>query len=382
MTEFGFNTSWSNKPGFVTSEALKAQYLTQSMKRLSAAGAAAPVFGFTLNGNNHLNPGFGLITMDKRARKPHRLPAFTPCATSAVATPRRRCVRPGRALTVAVARRLSAARWPRPPRSPRLTGTCAATVATAMRGRRGRRMADRAATTPTCCTRSARSSTPTSTSSGSCRWPPTRRPPCPGPQFGGFFYNGRDERGHLYTSHVVSGVDAGAFADMPQPRITSLFEPTFSGRGTVRVDDLTADPRLSGMPPRHLTVRSYLATPVVVTHRRGHRRPPVRPCRSPAVFDERSERAVRSVAAQAAVAIENARLLAAEQVARRQAEQTTARLALLQEVTARLARTLTTVEAVDAVMETHRVAARRGPGRGVPAHAPRAACRPWPATRG
>ena len=26
--------------------------------------------------------------------------------------------------------------------------------------------------------------------------------------------------GHLYTSHVVSGVDARAFADLPQPRIT------------------------------------------------------------------------------------------------------------------------------------------------------------------
>ena len=60
------------------------------------------------------------------------------------------------------------------------------------------------------------------------------------------------------------------------------------------------------------------------------------------MFNQRSERVVRSVAAQAAVAIENARLLAAEQLARRQAEQTTARLALLQEVTSRLARTLTT----------------------------------------
>ena len=105
------------------------------------------------------------------------------------------------------------------------------------------------------------------------------------------------------------------------------------------------------MPPRHLTVRSYLATPVVSRTGEvigallfGHA--------APSVFDERSERVVRSVAAQAAVAIENARLLEAEQVARRQAEQTTARLALLQEVTARLARTLTTEEAVDAVMET------------------------------
>ena len=74
-----------------------------------------------------------------------------------------------------------------------------------------------------------------------------------GAQFGGFFYNGRDERGQLYTSHVVSGVDPRAFADMPQPRITPLFEPTFSGRGTVRIDDLTARPaseRYAAPPPR------------------------------------------------------------------------------------------------------------------------------------
>jgi serine phosphatase RsbU (regulator of sigma subunit)/anti-sigma regulatory factor (Ser/Thr protein kinase) len=172
-----------------------------------------------------------------------------------------------------------------------------------------------------------------------------------GAQFGGFFYNGRDEAGQHYTSHVLSGVDAAAFADIPQPRITSLFAPTFSGRGTVRIDDLSGDPRLSGLPPRHVPVRSYLATSVVARTGDvigallfGHP--------EPGVFDERSERVVRSVAAQAAVAIENARLLSAEQVARRQAEQTTARLALLQEVTARLARTLTTDEAVDAVMET------------------------------
>ena len=90
---------------------------------------------------------------------------------------------------------------------------------------------------------------------------------------------------------------------------------------------------------------------------------------APSVFDERSERVVRSVAAQAAVAIENARLLEAEQWPARQAEQTTARLALLQEVTARLARTLTTEEAVDAVMETLVSRLGAAPGRGLPAHA-------------
>jgi len=81
----------------------------------------------------------------------------------------------------------------------------------------------------------------------------------------------------------------------------------------VRVEDITKDPRYGrnaphhGMPKGHLPVRSYLAASVVSRTGEvigglffGHSRP--------GVFTERSERLVAGIAAQAAVAIDNARL--------------------------------------------------------------------------
>ena len=192
-----------------------------------------------------------------------------------------------------------------------------------------------------------------------------------GASFGAFFYNARDEHGGLYRLHVLSGADAQTFASMPAPRITSLFAPTFSGRETVRIADLTAGRDRRVVPRGHVPVRSYLATPVVGRTGEvigsllfGHP--------EPHVFDERSERLVRIVAAHAAVAVENARLFEAEQAARREAEATAERLRLLHEVMARLASALTVQDAVDAVMATaaeHLGAARAGvyldDGRGV-----------------
>ena len=58
----------------------------------------------------------------------------------------------------------------------------------------------------------------------------------------------------------------------PHPRATAVFAPTFRGEATVRLDDVTADPRFGqnppfhGMPPGHLPVRSYLAVPVRGMH--------------------------------------------------------------------------------------------------------------------
>ena len=70
------------------------------------------------------------------------------------------------------------------------------------------------------------------------------------------------------------------------------------------------------MPPGHLPVRSYLAVPVVSRSGEvigglffGHP--------EPGVFTERAERLVVGVAAQAAVAIDNARLYEAAQQRRR-----------------------------------------------------------------
>ncbi|WP_375485642.1 SpoIIE family protein phosphatase [uncultured Jatrophihabitans sp.] len=171
-----------------------------------------------------------------------------------------------------------------------------------------------------------------------------------GAQFGAFFYNGRDESGRVYQLHVLSGAGLDTFAAMPEPRITALFEPTFSGTSAVRVDDVTADPRFSGMPPGHLPVRSYLAVPVVTRTGEvigallfGHQ--------DVGNFDTETERTLHVVAAQAAVAVENARLFAAEQAARRRAEDATARLALLQHLAGRLAGALTADETVSAAAE-------------------------------
>jgi PAS domain S-box-containing protein len=148
-------------------------------------------------------------------------------------------------------------------------------------------------------------------------------------EFGAFFYNVMREDGEAYTLYTLSGVPHEAFAKFPMPRNTAIFEPTFRGRGPVRSDDILADPRYGknsphkGMPEGHLPVRSYLAVSVVSRSGEvlgglffGHSQPHV--------FTDRAERIVTGLAAQAAVAIDNARLHQANQqeiVSRRHAEQ-------------------------------------------------------------
>ncbi len=132
-------------------------------------------------------------------------------------------------------------------------------------------------------------------------------------QFGAFFYNLIDERGESYTLYALSGASREAFAGFPMPRNTAVFDPTFRGCGPVRSNDILADPRYGhaaphyGMPKGHLPVRSYLAVPVVSRSGAvlgglffGHA--------EPGQFSDRAERLILVIAAQAAVAIDNARL--------------------------------------------------------------------------
>jgi serine phosphatase RsbU (regulator of sigma subunit) len=131
-----------------------------------------------------------------------------------------------------------------------------------------------------------------------------------GAAFGAFFYNVLGETGESYLLYVISGVDRSAFDKFPMPRNTQVFEQTFRGLGVVRSDDITADPRYGhnaphhGMPEGHLPVRSYLAVPVMSRGTVlggfffGH---PER-----GVFTERHERLVTGLAAQTAVALQNA----------------------------------------------------------------------------
>ena len=136
-----------------------------------------------------------------------------------------------------------------------------------------------------------------------------------GAQFGSFFYNVLDERGESYMLYTLSGVPREAFATFPMPRNTAVFGPTFRGEGVVRLDDVTRDPRYGknppyhGMPAGHLPVRSYLALPVFSRSGEvlgglffGHAE-----CGR---FTARVEHLLTGIAAQAGIAIDNARLFA------------------------------------------------------------------------
>jgi signal transduction histidine kinase/DNA-binding response OmpR family regulator len=146
-----------------------------------------------------------------------------------------------------------------------------------------------------------------------------------GAQFGAFFYNLVDDKGESYTLYTISGVPRAEFDKFPLPRNTALFGPTFRGERIIRLDDVKQDPRYGqnaphhGMPRGHLPVTSYLAVPVVSRTGGaigglflGHEKP--------GMFGERLEPIMAGIAAQLAIAIDNARLLDEEQRARAAAE--------------------------------------------------------------
>ena len=141
-----------------------------------------------------------------------------------------------------------------------------------------------------------------------------------GAKFGAFFYNVDDDAGESYMLYTLSGIPRAAFEKYPMPRNTAVFGPTFRGEDIVRLDDVTADPRYGhnapyqGMPPGHPPVRSYLAASVVSRSGEvlgglffGHDQP--------GVFTAHHEQLLRGIAAQAAVAIDNARLFHSAQSA-------------------------------------------------------------------
>lgn len=139
-----------------------------------------------------------------------------------------------------------------------------------------------------------------------------------GAQFGAFFHNVTNEKGESYLLYTISGVPRSEFEKFPMPRNTAVFGPTFEGSGVVRSDDIRKDPRYGksaphfGMPKGHLPVASYLAVPVISRSGVvlgglffGHE--------DTGVFTARAERIVTGIAGQAAIAMDNARLLKAAQ---------------------------------------------------------------------
>lgn len=144
-------------------------------------------------------------------------------------------------------------------------------------------------------------------------------------RFGSFFYNVYKDEGGSYLLYTLSGVPREAFAHFPMPRATDLFGPTFRGEGTILIDDVKHDYRYGkhspyyGMPPGHLPVTSYLAVPVVSRSGEvigglffGHP--------EPEIFTERDARIIEGIAAQTAIAMDNARLYQRAQVVIRERE--------------------------------------------------------------
>jgi len=132
-----------------------------------------------------------------------------------------------------------------------------------------------------------------------------------GAKFGAFFYNKTDEQGESYMLYTLSGAPREAFEKFGMPRNTAVFHHTFAGLGVVRVADITKDSRYGkndphfGMPKGHLPVVSYLAVPVISRSGKvtgglffGHP--------DPSKFTLEHELLVNSIAAQAAISIDNA----------------------------------------------------------------------------
>lgn len=131
--------------------------------------------------------------------------------------------------------------------------------------------------------------------------------------FGAYFHNVLDETGEYLKLYTLSGAERATFEKLGHPRATAIFSPTFLNEGVVRSEDILADPRYGlsephrGMPKGHLPVRSYLAISVVSRTGKvlgglffGHPQP--------GRFSARHERLMVSLAANAAIAIDNAQL--------------------------------------------------------------------------
>ncbi len=134
-----------------------------------------------------------------------------------------------------------------------------------------------------------------------------------GARYGAFFYNSKTEEGESIMLYTLSGASKKDFEKFGMPRHTDLLRPTFTGKGIIRVDDITKDKRYGnnpphhGMPKGHLPVKSYMALPVMSAGGNvigglifGHPKK--------GMFLKEHEVLVRNITAQAAITLDNSRL--------------------------------------------------------------------------
>src|SRR5712692_9583942 len=117
-----------------------------------------------------------------------------------------------------------------------------------------------------------------------------------------------DETGRGLERFITHGIDPAthaAIGDLPRGR--GILGVLIREAKTLRLHDLTDDPRSVGFPPNHPPMRSFLGVPILL---RGvaYGNLYLTEKETGADFSEADEELVALLASQAAVAIENARL--------------------------------------------------------------------------
>jgi PAS domain S-box-containing protein len=133
-----------------------------------------------------------------------------------------------------------------------------------------------------------------------------------GARFGAFFYNFVNPNGDALMLYTTSGVPKDAFENFSMPHQSAVFKPNFRGEGVIRIDDIAQDSNYQqnlpeSIMPNSLSVVSYLAVPVISRSGSviggllfGHP--------EAGKFTKDHEDIVISIAAQAAIGLENAKL--------------------------------------------------------------------------
>ncbi|WP_449385844.1 sensor histidine kinase [Cellulomonas soli] len=111
------------------------------------------------------------------------------------------------------------------------------------------------------------------------------------------------------TTFVQSGVDAAVAASLGHPPHARGVLGSIPDEGVLRLDDLREHPAFIGLPPGHPPMGSFLGAAVRV---RGERYGTLYLSEKDGGFDDHDESVVLSLAAAAAVAVQNAQLYALE----------------------------------------------------------------------
>ena len=135
-------------------------------------------------------------------------------------------------------------------------------------------------------------------------------------EFGTFYHAGAAGEPNRFQFRTLSGAPVAALDHLPTPANDALLAQTFEHHLVVRCHDVTQDARFDfpadGTAPSNLAFKSYLAVPVIARSGVAHG------CllfghSEAGRFSEQDEDLIRGIAAQAAVALDNAQLFAQSQ---------------------------------------------------------------------